>query len=95
MEKKTTSDRTVDQAKKEREVPTLVKEELKHFNRMKRAIRTALEGGPKSIPDLAGELDLSPAEVTYYLMSLRKHGVVETGELDDMDEYYYYQLKKK
>ncbi|MBL7111147.1 MAG: ArsR family transcriptional regulator [Bacteroidales bacterium] len=94
MEKKTASTRTIDQVKKERQVPTMVKEELKQFNRMKRAIRTALEEGPKTIPELAGELDLSPAEVTYYLMSLRKYGVVMTGELDDMDEYYYYQLKK-
>ncbi len=94
MEKKTATARTIDLVKKERQVPTMVKEELKQFNRMKRAIRTALEGGPKTIPELAGELDLSPAEVTYYLMSLRKYGVVETGDLDDMDEYYYYQLKK-
>ena len=95
MEKKATSTRTIDQVKQERQVPSRVKEELKNFNRMKRAIRTALEAGPKTIPELTGELNISAAEVTYYLMSLRKYGVVETGELDDMDEYYQYQLKKK
>lgn len=94
MEKKAASSRTIDLVKQEREVPSRVKEELKNFNRMKRAIRTALEAGPKTIPDLAGELDISAAEITYYLMSLRKYGVVETGEMDDMDEYYQYQLKK-
>lgn len=95
MEKKTSKTPTIDQVKTERQVPSLVKEELKQFNRMKRSIRTALEQGPKTIPELAKELDLSAAEVTYYLMSLRKYGMVETGDLDDMDEYYYYQLKKK
>ena len=95
MEKKATSTRTTDLVKQERQVPSRVKEELKNFNRMKRAIRTALEAGPKTIPELTGELNISAAEVTYYLMSLRKYGVVETGELDDMDEYYQYQLKKK
>jgi predicted transcriptional regulator len=94
MEKKTTSTPTIDQVKKEREVPASVREELKTFNRMKRSIRTALEEGPKTIPELASELDISPAEVTYYLMSLRKYGMVMTGEVNDMDEYYYYQLKK-
>jgi predicted transcriptional regulator len=95
MDKKTTTNRTVDLAKKDRQVPEWVKEELKHFNRMKRSIRKALEPEPKTIPMLAKELDITEAEVTYYLMSLRKYGIVETGELDDMDEYYYYQLKKK
>jgi predicted transcriptional regulator len=71
-----------------------VKEELKQFNRMKRTIKQALQEGPLSIPELAEKLDADKAEVTYYLMSLRKYGIVTTGELDDMDEYYYYQLKK-
>jgi predicted transcriptional regulator len=94
MEKKAASSRTIDLVKQERQVPSHVKEELKNFNRMKRSIRTALEGGPKTIPELARELDITLGEATYYLMSLRKYGMVETGDLDDMDEYYYYQLKK-
>jgi len=28
-------------------------------------------------------------------MTLRKYGDVETGEIDDMDEYYSYKRKKK
>jgi Fic family protein len=94
MEKKAASSRTIDLVKQERQVPSHVKEELKNFNRMKRSIRTALEGGPKTIPELSRELDITLAEATYYLMSLRKYGMVETGDLDDLDEYYYYQLKK-
>ncbi len=61
---------------------------------MKRAIRQALEDGPLTIPELAEKLDISKAEATYYLMSLRKYGLVTAGEQDDMDEYFYYQLKK-
>ncbi len=33
-------------------------------------------------------------EVTYYLMSLVKYGIVAIGEIDDMDEYYSYKLVK-
>ncbi len=94
MEKKNSPVRTIDIAKKERQVPAAVKEELKQFNRMKRAIRQALAEGPLTIPELSDKLSISKAEVTYYVMSLRKYGIVTAGEQDDMDEYYFYQLKK-
>ena len=85
---------TLDLIKKERQVSAVVKEKLKKFNRMKRAIRQALEEGPLTIPELAEKLSIEKDEATYYLMSLRKYGTVTTGEQDDMDEYFYYQLKK-
>ena len=94
MEKKDSPVRTIDVAKKERQVPAAVKEELKQFNRMKRSIRQALAEGPLTIPELAEKLGITKAEATYYLMSLRKYGLVTAGEQDDMDEYYVYQLKK-
>ena len=94
MDKKSKATRTLDLVKKERQVTAAVKENLKHFNRMKRAIRQALEGGPLTIPELADKLEIDRAEVTYHLMSLRKYGLVTAGEQDDMDEYFNYQLKK-
>ncbi len=94
MEKKKTSTPTLDLIKNERQVPSPVKEELKRFNRMKRAIRQALEEGPLTIPELAEKLGTDKAETTYFVMSLRKYGLITAGELDDMDEYYFYQLKK-
>ena len=94
MEKKQKATRTLDIVKKERKVSALVKDELKQFNRMKRAIRQALEDGPLTIPELADKLNIGKTEATYYLMSLRKYGLVSAGEQDDMDEYFYYQLKK-
>ena len=94
MEKNKKATRTLDIVKKERQVSAEVKENLKKFNRMKRAIRQALEEGPLTIPELADKLEIDRAEVTYHLMSLRKYGLVTTGEQDDMDEYFYYQLKK-
>ena len=94
MEKKSSPPRTIDIVKKERQIPAAVKEELKQFNRMKRTIRQALSEGPLTIPELADKLTISKAEATYFLMSLRKYGLVTAGEQDDMDEYYFYQLKK-
>jgi len=94
MENKRKTTPTLDLVKKERQVPVEVKENLKQFNRMKRAIRQALEEGPMTIPELADKLEIDKADVTYHLMSLRKYGLVTAGEQDDMDEYFYYQLKK-
>jgi predicted transcriptional regulator len=94
MEKKNSPVRTIDIMKKERQVPTAVKEELKQFNRMKRAIRQALSEGPLTIPELADKLSVSRNEATYYVMSLRKYGIITAGEQDEMDEYFYYHLKK-
>jgi predicted transcriptional regulator len=94
MEEKKKPLRTIDLLKKERQASAAARENLKQFNRMKRAIRKALEEGPKTIPELAEVLEISRRDATYYLMSLRKYGLVTTGEQDDMDEYFYYQLKK-
>jgi len=94
MEKEPTPIKTVELAKKERQVSSAVRENLKQFNRMKKAIREALTDGPLTIPELADKLGIDTAEITYYVMSLRKYGLITAGEQDDMDEYFYYQLKK-
>jgi predicted transcriptional regulator len=94
MEKKDSPVRTIDVLKKEREVRAEVKEELKKFNRMKRDIRQALGEGPLTIPEIAEKLNISRDEATYYVMSLRKYGIIKAGEQDDMDEYFVYQLNK-
>jgi predicted transcriptional regulator len=94
MEKKTTPERTVDQFKKEHPASADARENLKLFNRMKRAIRQALEEGPMTIPELAEKLSIERGDATFYVMSLRKYGLITAGDQDDMDEYFYYQLKK-
>ena len=94
MEKKAMPERTVDQLKKEHPASETSRENLKQFNRMKRAIRQVLEDGPMTIPDLAEKLGIEKADATFYVMSLRKYGLITTGEQDDMDEYFTYQLKK-
>ena len=87
--------KTIDHIKKIRTVSDEVKAKRKEFNRIKKLIKKALEPGPKSIPQLAKEVDLSIDVITFHLMTLRKYGDVETGEIDDMDEYFSYKLKQK
>jgi len=87
--------KTIDHIKKIRTVSDEVKAKRKEFNRIKKLILKALAPGPKSIPQLAEEIELSIDVITFHLMTLRKYGDVETGEIDDMDEYFSYKLKQK
>ncbi len=92
MEKEKT--RTIDIIKEKRTVSAETKQKLKEYNRVKKLILKSLASEAKTIPQIAGETELPLEVVTFYLMTLRKYGSIETGELDDMDEYFSYKLKK-
>ncbi len=85
--------KTAKYLKETRPVPKQVTEQLKYFTKTKKAILNALKAGEKTIPTLADELKIPKEEVVFQLMSLLKYGFVETGEMDDMDEYFYYKIK--
>jgi len=80
--------------KEKRPVPKEVTERLKYFTKTKKQILNALKEEDKTVPQLADELNIPPDEVMFQLMSLLKYGQVQTGEQDDMDEYFYYKIKK-
>lgn len=87
--------KTIDYIKEKRVVSEEVKEKRKEFVRLKKLILKVLESGDKTIPEIANETKLPLPVVTYTLMTLRKFGDVETGEIDDDDEFFYYKLKTK
>ena len=87
--------KTIDIIKEKRTVSEEVKKKRKKFADIKKLILNALKEGPKSIPQIAEDTNLSQDIVTYHLMTLRKYGDIETGEIDDMDEYYTYKIAKK
>jgi hypothetical protein len=92
MEKK---EKTIDIIKQERKVSPQVLEDRKTYSRNRKAIMEALKAGPKTIPQVAAETQLSLSDATYFMMTLFKFGDVVVESLDDMDEYYFYELKKK
>lgn len=55
-------------------------------------ILIVLESGPKSIPEIAAEVNIPSKEVTYLLMSLRKYGYITDTNVITEDEYYTYAL---
>lgn len=87
--------RTIDIIKQKRKAPENVLEGRKVYNKIRKAILEALKEEAKTIPQVAQEIQLSLPETTYYLMALQKFGEVSVKGLDDLDEYYFYELKKK
>ena len=75
-------------------IPVQAKDNLKSFNDVKRKILEALKEEDLTVKQLTEKLEMPSHEVVYYLMSLVKYGIVKTGEVDDMDEYYTYKLNK-
>ena len=91
MEKQT---RTIDIIKQKRKASESVLERRKLYSKIRKSILESLKEEAKSIPQIAMETQLALPEATYYLMSLQKFGEVMVKGLDDLDEYYFYELKK-
>jgi len=67
----------------------------KRYREIKKKLIKILKEGPKTIPEIVKVMEMPASEVVFYLMTVRKYGDISVGEIDDMDEYYYYQLNKK
>lgn len=75
-------------------IPEQAKQNLKEFNGIKKLILEALKEEELTIKQLTEKLNMPSDEVMYYLLTLVKYGLVKTGSVDDMDEYYTYKLNK-
>jgi heterodisulfide reductase subunit A len=92
----------IDAINKKTEIETkeeeLVSEEsdrkMKEMPEVWNNIMASLEQDQKTISAIAQDTNLPLAEVTYHIMTLVKFGYVVPAEMDDMDEYYLYELKK-
>jgi Fic family protein len=85
--------KTIDKIKEERKVPEALKEKVKQSGKINREILKSLKEEPRTIPQVAEITGLDKHLVTYHLMTLLKYGKLETDDIDDMDEYYYYKVK--
>ena len=85
--------KTIKYIKEKHTVPQEVKDHLKRYNKIKKMILSSIKSEEKTVPQLSAELDLPANEVMFYLMSFLKYGLVETGDIDDDDEYFYYKAK--
>jgi DNA-directed RNA polymerase specialized sigma subunit len=79
--------------REKREVSRAAKDNQKQFTKIKKSILEFLQEGDLTIEQLTDKLNMPKHEVVFYLMSLVKYGFVQTGAVDDMDEYFSYKLK--
>jgi predicted transcriptional regulator len=86
---------TIDYIKDQIEVSDELQKKLKKYNEIKRTILKAIKSEPKTIPQIAKETNIAQDVITYHVMTLRKYHDIEVGDLDDMDEYYFYKKKGK
>ena len=84
---------TISAIKEKRTVSEEVKEKSKTYVKTKKLIESSLQSGPKTIPQIAEEINLPLHIVTYYVMSLQKFGQLEAADADE-DDYYTYVLPK-
>lgn len=72
-----------------------ISKELKeYFNdqqRVRKALRAALQSGPKTVPQIASESGIASQDVLWHLMAMRRYGDVTDGP--EQDGYVLYQLK--
>ncbi len=80
--------------REKREVSQIAKDKMKQFSKMKKIILDSLKEGELTVDQLTQKINLPKDEVLFYLMSLIKYGFVQTGSIDDMDEYFTYKLKQ-
>lgn len=85
---------TAKQLREKQGVPAQVTENLKEFTRTKRKITEALAEGELTVKQIAEKTEMTYFDANYYVMTLVKYGVLKTGQIDDMDEYFTYKLNK-
>jgi len=80
--------------REKRGVSDAARENLKSYNKTKKTILDAMQDEELTIEQLAQKTSMPRHEVVFYLMTLVKYGMVQPAGIDDMDEYYFYKLKK-
>jgi predicted transcriptional regulator len=58
---------------------------------MKNRIIDVLKERPKTIPEIATELDYPSSEVTMWIMAMRRYGSIVDLPKERADDYYHYK----
>jgi hypothetical protein len=61
--------------------------------RLLKTLRAALEGGPRTVPEIAAETGIESGAVLWHLMALRKFGEVVEGK--EREGYHEYALREE
>lgn len=69
-----------------REVREIIREEMQ----MQGRILAVLQDGPRTVPEIAAALGYPPGEVMFWVMGMRKYGLV--AEAEEEDGYFKYRV---
>ncbi len=72
--------------------PRALAEVLRDEMIMRDRIAAALRDGPKTIPEIAALLGAPSAEVTQWVMGMRRYGRLEEMPKPKADDYFRYKL---
>ncbi|MBN1950004.1 MAG: CoB--CoM heterodisulfide reductase iron-sulfur subunit A family protein [Bacteroidales bacterium] len=67
--------------------------QMREYPQMWKNILSTLNGGKKTIPEMAEELNEKKELVTYHVMTMNRYGAVVPAGMDEDEEYYYYSIK--
>ncbi|MGQ4891775.1 MAG: hypothetical protein ACP6IP_04710 [Candidatus Njordarchaeia archaeon] len=76
------------------QTPKEVQERLKEQAKIVNAIKKALRGGPKTVPEIAKETGLDTYTVFWYIATMLRYMEVDMVEKNEED-YWIYKLKSQ
>jgi len=69
--------------------PIELAKNARSFIDIKDKIKKALENGPKSAPEISKLVGMDMHELSWYIATLLRHGVVKIAGKDDEDRYIF------
>lgn len=85
----------IDLRKRHAEPVKLAQDLLKEQQSIRKTLERALQGAPRSVPQLAKQVGVSADVVLWHITAMKKYGLVEETELDESGDYYLYRLLKE
>ena len=81
--------------KQNREKVSAAQAMLKNQQAARKTLSRALQGEPKSVPEIATATDIPASEVLWHVTAMKKYGEVVEDGMDEDYEYYLYRLAKE
>ncbi|MEI6764744.1 MAG: CoB--CoM heterodisulfide reductase iron-sulfur subunit A family protein [Bacteroidota bacterium] len=66
---------------------------MKEYPQLWKSILGVMNGGRKTIPEVAEALNMKTDSVTWQMMTMNKYSIIVADGLDSMEVYYYYKIK--
>lgn len=73
---------------------TVAKSKVKEQSRVIQKIRKELKNGGRTVPEIAAATEISTSDVLWYLMALKKYGLIIEGEKED-GYFKYHQVSNE